>query len=254
VESRAEREKLRATERELEVKLKDAEKREAKAKEFEAKAADAVIASQETRDSAEKVARDITKREDAIKLKEITLEKREKDLDAKFGAIAREKGALEALQKEIPMKMRGIEKASEDAESLRESMEKRSKAVEQEEKRLEAERARIEKERKELAETKERALNLLRHGEKEAEAVLVGTVQAISLVPVSLTREGLTLETRATVGVNVTLKRMGNGKDIWQAPNLNFRQDYLSNADFPTNERRKEEALRRIARELGASS
>ena len=88
-------------------------------------------------------------------------------------------------------------------------------------------------------------------GEKEAEAVLVGTVQAISLVPVSLTREGLTLETRATVGVNVTLKRMGNGKDIWQAPNLNFRQDYLSNADFPTNERRKEEALRRIARELG---
>lgn len=88
-------------------------------------------------------------------------------------------------------------------------------------------------------------------GEKEAEAVLVGTVHAISLVPVSLTREGLTLETRATVGVNVALKRKTDEKEVWKAPNLTFRQDYLSNADFPTNERRKEEALRRIARELG---
>lgn len=88
-------------------------------------------------------------------------------------------------------------------------------------------------------------------GEKEAEAVLVGTVRTFALEPVSLTREGLTLESRATVGVEVSLKRRGEEKEIWKVANLTFRQDYLSNADVPTNDRRKEEALRRISRELG---
>ena len=86
--------------------------------------------------------------------------------------------------------------------------------------------------------------------EKEAEAILDGAVTSFSETPVSLTPEGLVLEARATVVLSATLKRRSDGQALWSSANISFSEEYRADSDVAVNEKRREEAIRRIAQEL----
>lgn len=86
--------------------------------------------------------------------------------------------------------------------------------------------------------------------EDKAEAMVEGFVTGLTERPVSFTEEGFTLESRVRMVVNVSLKRRLDQKVLWRVTNLSFSEEYRADSDIPTNEQRKEVAIRTIAKEL----
>jgi outer membrane lipopolysaccharide assembly protein LptE/RlpB len=86
--------------------------------------------------------------------------------------------------------------------------------------------------------------------ENNAEGLVEGLVSGFSERPVSFTQEGFIRESSVRVFVDVSLKRRLDQKVLWRVTNLSFSEEYLADSDIPTNEQRKEVAIRTIAKEL----
>jgi hypothetical protein len=81
----------------------------------------------------------------------------------------------------------------------------------------------------------------------EAEAVLGGSIARISTEAVAHSRPEKTLETRVTITLALTLKRVETNEILWEDRDLSYFEEYLETGDALLTERLRREAIRAIA-------
>ena len=81
----------------------------------------------------------------------------------------------------------------------------------------------------------------------EAEAVLGGSIARISTDAVAHSRPEKTLETRVTITLALTLKRVETNEILWENPDLSYFEEYLETGDALLTDRLRREAIRAIA-------
>lgn len=86
--------------------------------------------------------------------------------------------------------------------------------------------------------------------ESEAQAVLNGKIKAVTVDSVILATTSQSLERRVTLIIEVTFKRADNQKIIWQNLGLARYETFKASDDPSQTDRNKEEAIRKIAKDL----
>ncbi|MEM2983359.1 MAG: LptE family protein, partial [Candidatus Bathyarchaeia archaeon] len=86
--------------------------------------------------------------------------------------------------------------------------------------------------------------------EKDADAIILGTVKAITISPISYSPARVVVENRITLYIDVVMKRRGEEEILWKDPNLSGYYDYQVVSDIPVSERNKEEAILKAAEVL----
>ena len=81
----------------------------------------------------------------------------------------------------------------------------------------------------------------------QAEAVLGGTISRITTEPVAHSGAEKTLETRVTITLAVTLKRVETNEILWQNGNLSYFEEYLETGDAILTDSLRRDAIRQIA-------
>lgn len=81
----------------------------------------------------------------------------------------------------------------------------------------------------------------------QADAVLTGRITGIRTEDVSHLRAEITLETRVTVTMALTLRRRNTGEILWQNPSLSYYQEYEEGGNPLTTRQNRQRALREIA-------
>ena len=81
----------------------------------------------------------------------------------------------------------------------------------------------------------------------EAEAVLGGSIARISTEAVAHSRPEKTLETRVTITLALTLKRVETNEILWENRDLSYFEEYFETGDALLTERLRREAIRTIA-------
>ncbi len=81
----------------------------------------------------------------------------------------------------------------------------------------------------------------------EAEAVLGGSIARISTEVASHLRPEKTLETRVTVTLALTLKRVETNEVLWENPSLSYFETYVETGDALLTSRLRREAIGEIA-------
>ncbi len=83
--------------------------------------------------------------------------------------------------------------------------------------------------------------------EDQADAVLLGTIQSIYISSLSYGRRDLATERRATVRLDIILKKKEDGKVLWQVKNLSDYQEFTVGSDIVRQDEYMKEAIRQIA-------
>lgn len=84
----------------------------------------------------------------------------------------------------------------------------------------------------------------------EADAVLGGSIREIKTESVSRRRADITLETRVTVTLALTLKRTDTGEILWRNRALRYFDEYVETGDALATKRLRNEAFAEIAKFL----
>jgi hypothetical protein len=84
----------------------------------------------------------------------------------------------------------------------------------------------------------------------EAEGILGGSIARISTEDVSHSRPDKTLETRVTITLALTLKRVETNEILWENPDLSYFEEYFETGDALLTDRLRREAVREIAKFL----
>ena len=81
----------------------------------------------------------------------------------------------------------------------------------------------------------------------QAEAVLGGSISRISTEPVAHSGPEKTLETRVTITLDITLKRVETNEILWENTNLSYFEEYLETGDAILTDSLRRDAIRQIA-------
>jgi hypothetical protein len=86
--------------------------------------------------------------------------------------------------------------------------------------------------------------------EKDADAIIFGTVKAITISPISYSPARIVIENRLTLYLDVVMKRKGSEEILWRDSNLSGYYDYPVVSDLTISEKNKEEAILKAAEVL----
>lgn len=83
--------------------------------------------------------------------------------------------------------------------------------------------------------------------EDQADAILLGTIQSIYVSSLAYGKRDIATERRATVWLDIVLKKKEDGKVLWQVKNLSDRQEFTVGSDPVRQDEYIKEAIRQIA-------
>jgi outer membrane lipopolysaccharide assembly protein LptE/RlpB len=84
-------------------------------------------------------------------------------------------------------------------------------------------------------------------GRNEADSILEGVIKSFYLYSVAYDRSGTALEYRATVVVDLTLKK-NNGETLWREKGLSDHRTYRTSSDILVTESNKTSAVQSLGR------
>jgi len=84
----------------------------------------------------------------------------------------------------------------------------------------------------------------------DSDATIIGTIKSFKESPVSFDRNDRALEYRATVTLDVSLKRNDNGMIIWKSSGLSGYHEYTVSSNTATTYNNKIEAIKKIAEDM----
>lgn len=83
-----------------------------------------------------------------------------------------------------------------------------------------------------------------------SDATIIGTIKSFKESPVSFDRNDKVLEYRATVTLDIFLKRNDNGIIIWKTSGLSGYHEYIVSSNTATTYNNKIEAMKKIAEDM----
>ena len=85
---------------------------------------------------------------------------------------------------------------------------------------------------------------------EDADATILGKIKSFKTNPISFDDNDRVLEYRATVVLDITLKRNDTGQIIWESFNLKDEYEYTVSSNRTTTYFNKKEAIKKIARDM----
>ena len=85
---------------------------------------------------------------------------------------------------------------------------------------------------------------------EDADATLKGVVKSFHTSPISFDKNGKVMEYRATVTLDVSLKKMDDGVIIWESSGLSGDHEYAVSSDPVTTYENRRRATKKIAEDL----
>ncbi len=86
--------------------------------------------------------------------------------------------------------------------------------------------------------------------EEESDAVVTGTIKSFTTYSISFDERDSVLEYRATVTLDVSLKRNHDGAILWESSDLSGNQEYAVSQSITITDNNKRDAIRKIAEDL----
>ena len=86
--------------------------------------------------------------------------------------------------------------------------------------------------------------------EKDADAVLRGTIEEFQEIAIAFDKDNYALEYRASLHVDATLEMKDTGDTLWRTKALQHFEDYRVAPEIAATEANKNQAIRLIAREV----
>ena len=83
-----------------------------------------------------------------------------------------------------------------------------------------------------------------------SDVTIIGTIKSFKESPVSFDRNDKVLEYRATVTLDIFLKRNDNGIIIWKTSSLSGYHEYIVSSNTATTYNNKIEAIRKVAEDM----
>jgi len=84
----------------------------------------------------------------------------------------------------------------------------------------------------------------------DSDATIIGTIKSFKETPVSFDRNDRVLEYRATVTLDISLRRNDNGVIIWKVSSLSGYHEYTVSSKTATTYNNKIEAIRKVAEDM----
>lgn len=85
---------------------------------------------------------------------------------------------------------------------------------------------------------------------EESDATIIGTIKSFTTSSISLGENDNILEYRATVMLDVSLKRNDDGTTIWGSSDLSWHQEYAVSPNIAATNTNEREAIKKIAEDL----
>lgn len=85
---------------------------------------------------------------------------------------------------------------------------------------------------------------------EDSDATIIGTIKSFKETPVSFDRNDRVLEYRATVTLDISLKRNDNGIIIWKTSGFSGYHEYTVSSNTATTYNNKIEAIRKVAEDM----
>ncbi|MDY7033443.1 MAG: LptE family protein [Thermodesulfobacteriota bacterium] len=85
---------------------------------------------------------------------------------------------------------------------------------------------------------------------KDSEATITGVITSFKTSPISFNGNNRALEYRATVTLEVSLKRNDNGTVIWESSKISRYHEYSVSSDTTMTYENKRQAIKKIAEDL----
>ena len=86
--------------------------------------------------------------------------------------------------------------------------------------------------------------------EKDADAILRGTIEEFREIAISFDQENYAMEYRASLRVDATLERKDTGEILWRTKELHHFEDYRVAPEIAATEANKNQAIMLISREV----